>query len=427
MLRSKSINPAIIQTYFLLFAIIPFVGIVTDKSLGYSPHQFLNILGLGILYLLIFERGVIKFPLYVLPLFFFFVFTILSDIYIVNREIDFSYIRNNRYLGGIIILLILENISFSKNFKSYLWKSSLIIIIVAIVTIILQQLFDSSFFTRDIGDASSIREDRLSSIYTWNDAGPMSLGLCFFPVLAVMIGDILKHTGKINSQVIAFMVMGFVVAVLNRARISLVFIFFMFILIPIYQGLSMKNVLKYILILVVFLSVAIGSMKVIGVDMVGYVNDRVLEKSEGGLLHGDAGNRVFAFKVFAMLFPNSPVVGAGKKHTFDGSGTKDVVLEKIIKNKTSQIHVGYLSLFYYYGAVGGGFYLLFLIVFTIRLYNRAKYMGYWGPFIGWLMYLLNNWTDVYLYFDILGIVILLCFEKYYYDNHSPIDQTAIAI
>ncbi len=427
MLRSKSINPVLIQAYFFLFAIIPIVGFITDKSLGYSPHQLFNILGLGILYLLFFENGLIRFPLYVVPLLLFLVFTFLSDIYIVNREIDFSYIRNNRYLGGIIVLLILENISFSKNFKSYLWKGSIFIIMLAIVTIILQQLFDASFFTRDLGDVNAIREDRLSSIYTWNDAGPMSLGLCFFPILAVMIGEILKDTGKINFQVLSYLVLGLIVAVLNRARISLVFVFTIFLLIPIYQTVNVKNILKYILIFLVFIIVSVSSMKVIGFDVNHYVNERVLEKSEGGLLHGDAGNRVFAFKVFAMLFPRSPVVGAGKKHTFDSSGTKDIALERIIKNRTSQIHVGYLSLLYYYGVLGGGFYILFLMFFTIRLFNRAKLMGYWGPFVGWLMYLLNNWTDVYLYFDIVGIVVILCFEKYYYDSYVQENERAVAI
>ena len=65
-----------------------------------------------------------------------------------------------------------------------------------------------------------------------------------------------------------------------------------------------------------------------------------------------AGTRILAVYMFLEFFPENPIFGTG--------GVMKADLVRAIRGRSSQIHVGILSLFYYYGLVGGFIYLFFL-------------------------------------------------------------------
>ena len=133
-------------------------------------------------------------------------------------------------------------------------------------------------------------------------------------------------------------------------------------------------------------------LKAINVNVDQIVYERILEQNEGGMLHGSAGTRLLAFEIFGKVFPQHPLFGKGK--FFRAGGTNDIELQQLLGGRSYQIHVGYLSLLYYYGIIGGGFYLLFMISLAKKLYRDAKLTNMWAPFLCWLMYVVNNMTDV---------------------------------
>jgi hypothetical protein len=142
------------------------------------------------------------------------------------------------------------------------------------------------------------------------------------------------------------------------------------------------------------------------------IKERILEKSRGGMLAGDAGTRIFAFKVFNKLYFKNPILGKGAIHVTNDT-SKDYELVRALKGRSSQIHVGYLSLFYYYGLIGGIIYIIFLVSFTRNSYLIAKKTDYYGTLFAIIQFLLINWTGVVFNVFNMGIVLSMVYQKYY--------------
>jgi hypothetical protein len=255
-------------------------------------------------------------------------------------------------------------------------------------------------------------KDRLVSIFSWSE-DRMAFGLSFLPILAIVTEVALKNK---NKMFILFYFIGLIISFLNRSRITLIQFSLIFLLLPIYQGLKINTIIKYIGLFGLFVIILFFSLKGINVDVIQIVNERILEKSKGGIIQGSGGTRILAFKIFAETFPESPVFGKGK--FFRKKGTDDIELHRLLGGRSYQIHVGYLSLLYYYGIIGGIFYLAFLITLTAKFYKDAKHTLFWAPFIGWLMYIFNNLTDVYLFFDFMGILLIIVINNYYVQSKN---------
>jgi hypothetical protein len=84
-----------------------------------------------------------------------------------------------------------------------------------------------------------------------------------------------------------------------------------------------------------------------------------------------------------------------------------------LADRSSQIHVGYLSLLFYYGIIGGLLYFGFVYYFTKSLYSRAKVHGYFSPFYSWIGFLMANLTLSYFIPYEAGIFLVLLLDKYY--------------
>jgi len=146
-------------------------------------------------------------------------------------------------------------------------------------------------------------------------------------------------------------------------------------------------------------------MPLIGIDVNNLLAQRILETNKGGFIGGSASTRILAFEVFFKLFPNDPIFGVGSQITSD--------LLKELAGRSSQLHVGYLSLLYYFGIIGGVLYLGFIYYFTKSLYRNAKIHGYYSPFYSWIGFLLANLTLNYIIPFECGILIVLLLDKYY--------------
>lgn len=122
-------------------------------------------------------------------------------------------------------------------------------------------------------------------------------------------------------------------------------------------------------------------------------------------MEGSAGTRILAFKLFFEFYPEKPIFGTG------GIQTEELI--KARAGRTSQIHVGFLSLFYYYGAVGGIFYILFLYHLFKRLHYVARNTRFWGSFFAMMAFVAANMTLVSLDVFKMGVILALVFHKYY--------------
>ena len=93
-------------------------------------------------------------------------------------------------------------------------------------------------------------------------------------------------------------------------------------------------------------------------------------------------------------------------------------MERLIRGRTSQIHVGYLKLFYYYGLVGGLLYLAFLASLMNRMWKIARQSNYWGGFFAILAFVVANLTLVELDLFYHGLLLALIFSNHFYHNRS---------
>ena len=158
------------------------------------------------------------------------------------------------------------------------------------------------------------------------------------------------------------------------------------------------NIFKYGLYFITLLTLLILAMKLLGFDIQRFVEKR--------LMSDDALTRVLAFEVFFEVFPDNPIFGTG------GVDTEKMV--RLLGGMSSQIHVGFLKLFYYYGLIGGLLYISFMVSFLIRLRKMAKYSGYWGGFFAILIFFIANLTLFELSLFYYGPILAIIFANHFY-------------
>ena len=84
------------------------------------------------------------------------------------------------------------------------------------------------------------------------------------------------------------------------------------------------------------------------------LKDRILESSNTNEETRTMHTRVIAIEAFIRCFPDAPILGAGNtKYSAGAKGQWNYKLTTFLAGRSSQIHVGFLSLFYLYGLVGG--------------------------------------------------------------------------
>ncbi|MCW3786249.1 hypothetical protein [Plebeiibacterium sediminum] len=412
MLKTKSIPETVAYYFYVLLAIAPIYSMLVEKAIGKGIGPAFLFPTLLTFILLWYQRGVLRVPKYVWFYGLFVLYTIVSDFYLAGIQLDNQFFRKHLGIAGFLAFIIIENVNLEKKQYSNLIRISFGIIVLAFFVQILQQAISPSFLakTSESTDLNSgIDGVRLESIYTWGERITY-FGLSFFPVLAVLVDLEFKNSSK-NAYLLLFY--GFVCALLNKSRFILLNFFMVLVLIPMNVKINMKTVARLSLIVSLIIGGFLVAAPVIGFDTEKFVNERLLEKNRSFQSSG-AGTRLLAVKIFDKLFYKNKVWGKGNLHSIRIKGqneSRDVELVRALHGRSSQIHVGYLSLFYYYGYVGGGIYMLFLILLTLSLYRDARETKVYGGLLGWSMFLISNLTLVF--FDIfnMGILLVLIFNK----------------
>lgn len=395
--------------------------------MGYFTITFLNaefyfimqvLAYIGFLLLLVFRNKShpLIFPKYLVFYLLFILYTYYSAFFQLERDFKFKYILSYPLVGAFVYMLIIENIYISKKLFNFLIRASFLILVIAVIVIVIQVTIDPLFFVKEdfvrIDTILGLNKNkkRLVSIYSW--IGSLSeVGFSFVPIF-IFIVDYLdkKKDDKLKWILI---VMGIIYAISSKARWIMVFTLLVFVM----QIISHKNIkqqiAKYLLIIpLIFLS-TFFILESAGVDAIGIVNERILE-SDKKMGEKTAGTRLLAFKAFNILFWEKPFFGKGSvKYGIGGEGKQDYELRRVLKGRSAQIHVGYLSLLYMYGLVGGFLFLSFLYLLLKRLYNKAKTTGMWFPFFGFIGFSLANFTEVIFSFYFMGFIIVMVANKYY--------------
>ena len=247
----------------------------------------------------------------------------------------------------------------------------------------------------------------------------MDIEPCFFPVLAIVIAHKLKNNQK---YVWVFFLIGAIVAFLSKSRFILLNFAVLFAIIPFYRKVDLKTMVRFILTIIVSIALLLVVAKQLNLKVNEIVEKRLLESDQGGMTHGAAGTRILAFEIFGKLFSENAVFGKGKLHDFGNS--KDYDLMRALQGRSSQIHVGFLSLLYYYGIVGGGLFLLFIGYSIYDMTSSAKIHHYWGPLFGFVQLVLTNMTSVILHVYLMGYILCFIFDRYY-SNQMKLNQKQI--
>lgn len=381
---------------------------------------------LGVIITIISKRTYtdIKFPSYLLFYLLFIVYDFFSTIYLLDRDFQYMWLFSNRMIGALNFLFIIENLSINKRVVKWVLVISKITVVSAVLVIIIQQLYEPTFFVRmdEILKEELLEEgentSRLVSIYSWM-GGLIMVGFGFVPLFILITEDNYRK-GKI---VVIWILMGLVYALLTKARWIMLNSLFVFLLFFINRQFNLVRVAKFAIGIPILVLMFYFSLSFIGINVEGIVQDRILESSKTRTEQKTFSTRVLAVKAFDRFFWDHPIWGRGNiKYGMGGTGEQDYKLRSFLKGHSSQIHVGYLSLFYLYGIVGGSFFMLFLFKLMRKVFQESKKTTYWGPYLGILGFAVANLTLVTFTFFEVGLIVSMIMHKYYLDNSKLNDS-----
>jgi hypothetical protein len=335
-----------------------------------------------------------------------------------------KYVYSNSYVRAFLAFLILENTSFSIRSLNIVKRLILPILVLGAVVAIIQ-ISDPFYFTDPYmflsEEATSIekvqrllREGTVTSLSKLSNAGTRflvegyrnsifswvnttSVGLDSLSLFSIVIG--LKSYSKIQ-KIIVWVASALISFLCSYRWVMLNFIVLSSQLILTKKSLILNSV-KFIILLTVILIGFYYTAPLLGIDIQKFVEERLLSES--------AGTRLYAFEVFGNVFPENGIWGTGAKDTD--------AMNRLIRGKTGQIHVGYLKFLYYYGIAGFLIYLVFLFFLFRYLFALAKRTKYWGSFFAFLAVLIANLTLVDMSFDHYGLYLAMIFAKYVNKDH----------
>ncbi|MDY7394101.1 O-antigen ligase family protein [Aureibaculum sp. 2210JD6-5] len=255
--------------------------------------------------------------------------------------------------------------------------------------------------------------ERLHSIYSW--VGYITNGLGFVPVFLLVVEDLNKR--RQSKKVLFWILMGIIYSLLTKSRWIMVNTLMVFIVVLITQRYKFRQFLKYLIVIPLILLISYFTLNTIGVNAEGIVKERILENDKKKVSQKSAGTRLLAIQVFNKLYWKNAVFGKGSiKYGMGGTGKQDYELQKALARKSSQLHVGYLSLLYMYGFVGGSLFLIFLFLFLKKLYLNAKRTSSWAPFFGIMGFAVANLTLVTFSVFEMGLIFAVLADKYFIEQ-----------
>lgn len=378
--------------------------------------QLLSWVGVVLIFIFKPKRKVILFPKYLIFYLLFILYVFFSTFYLLEREFKFKYLFSLSLIGGFNMMLIIENIPIDKNQFKFIVRWSKVILFVAFFVILTQQVVDRTIFLNetnyeDVAKGASGTKDKLHSIFSW--LNPLASGFGFVPIFLVVFELIYRN----KRGVIFWVSMGLIYALLTKSRWTMLNMLLVFVFFFLNNKNNLFQLMKTVIVSTVISIIIFSFSEYVGLDVKGIVNDKIFESDKKSFSQKSASTRLLAFTAFNKFYWDNPILGKGNiKYGMGGTHEQDYKLKRFLKGRSSQIHVGYLSLFYMYGLIGGFLFLSFLFLLIIRLFKNAKETSMWGPFLGFLGFAIANLTLVSFTVFQMGFILVLTIDKYYISN-----------
>ncbi len=413
------------RSILVLLCTYPLFAYFIRIQFGITPSSAAGMVG----FILMLEVVITKFrnnenlilPKYLLALLGFSFYVLASKIFLTNEMYSVSlpeYMIREPFFKSFAFIFVLENTKFRRS--DITWATHFLffsLIAAAIVTLI--QIKEPFFFRREALFAKGMSFDRMQnmlssfteeeyrelrfinkgyrfSIYSWITG--ISVGIDSIAVLSLLLG--IKSIGQVRR--LTLLACGGIISILSSSR----WIMLNYILVLSQTMIDRTNRLFCglkvgALLVITVLAVGLGA-SYLGVNLDTFFTDRLMSDS--------ANTRIYAFEVFGKVFHEAPVFGTA------GQDTEEVL--KRIQGRTSQIHVGWLKILYYYGIVGTFIYLIFIGFLLKHLYDQARVTRYWGSLFAFLAFVLANCTLVEFSVFYYGLFLALIFNRYI-DNRTP--------
>lgn len=387
-----------------LLALSPLLNVGVVGYLGITVIYVIASLCYLVLLLIVVEKQKILFPNYLKAFFLFTLYITLLNLIKTEYIFTIRYWYNFSPMGFFIIALLIENTNITDQTIRRALQVAKATILIAFVVMIVQILVNPMFlFNTKIIETSFdqiIWNERLTGIFSWTSQ--LSPGLDFIPLLVVVISS---YSGTSRNKVFSWLILGLIFSFFTRSRWVVVNYLALYSIFALqFRNMISKNVF-YILAVVIVAFSTLTLFESYGVNVTDTIMNRFFEQDAGGLSKGGSSSRILAFEVFSKLFPKDPIWGVGL-----------VLNDELIAElggRSSQIHVGYLALFYHYGIIGGFIYMTFLISLIRKLYLIGRKTNNWGAFLGWICFLLANFTLFYVGPYQMGLLVCLVFNKFY--------------
>ncbi|QCX39135.1 hypothetical protein FF125_12065 [Aureibaculum algae] len=412
----------------LLIALAPVVAYILLGILKTDYNKNITVLMyFGVILLFFYAKNgkPIKFPKYAFFYLLFTIYTYISEFYFLDRDFKTLYLVSNPMMSSLLILIIIENIEIRTKYMNIILKSSNILLIIAFVVILLQQIIGFEFMTDpdyiEKWGGGDLVEGRLPSIYSYISS--FAVGFGAIPIFLIISEILLKS--KKNNKLLIYILIGLLYAFLTKARWIMLNGLLIFLVLYFNHRKNLTIFYKYLILVPLIMFSSLVFLDAYGLKTISILEERVLDKGKGGMTKGSGSTRLLAFVAFNQVYWDNPILGRGNvKYGMAGTGEQDNKLKKALARKSSQLHVGYLSLFYIYGLVGGLLFLLFLYFILKKLYENAKKTNYYGPFVAFLGFATANLTLVTFTFFEMGLILALLFDKFYINkfNKSKIDR-----
>lgn len=423
--------------FLLVLLFYPLIAYAVTKTMGEGMDmtKAFGLICLAYMAFVLFQifksRSNLVIPLYVIFFGLFTIYTMLCGMFMTDyfNERGIKYFYSDPIWLTFVSLLIVENTYFSENLLKFARKILLLTLILASVVSVIQ-ISNPLFFNNNEILVEGLSYERMADYYSngprINTAEEMGKVSRFLDGYRLSIFSYIKElsvgidTIAIFSLLVAWRPMNLLsrgAATLSSAIVSFLsssrWIMLNFLIVAsqiLWTGKNkLANVLYFILVSTGLLVIIALVANVMGLDVEQFLSERLMSDS--------ALTRFLAFEVFFEVFPDNPIFGTG------GEDTEKML--RLLGGKSSQIHVGYLKLFYYYGLIGGLLYLSFIVAFLTRLWKMAKFSKYWGGFFAILVFFVANLTLFELSLFYYGPLLAIIFANYSYFNRVNEETTSV--
>lgn len=389
----------IISGFFLFSFVFDFLFRNSGFYVGYS---FLLGLSIFAAIVLLASKKKIKVPQYLI---YYLLFYLYATIMITIKQ-EFSLkgmikaFVFSKHLKAFFIIFIVENTMFDKRSVAKYRGILKAVVYASVIFTAIQLLFPSQFvrfYSRYLGGGYEYifgQRGFLRSIFGWVGSNVGDISLIAF--IALSAGLEMYYKKKANTYVLLAFLFLSVYVVLVQARFLMLLAALIMLFLIVTHNKRIINYWKWLFGISAIMVLGYWVLKYFGFDLLYFYQNRFLSES--------GATRILAFEAFGREFPKSPIFGTG--------GIIEDSVHDFLAGRSSQIHVGYLSLFYYYGVIGGILFLLATLYLLKQLLGQARETGYWGAAVFYIAFLLSvDTTLVLLHWNLPGIYVTIMISR----------------